>query len=223
MQDLCSGQKRRMRHALLNLLLALVIVPLASLQVAAESAADELIQLLDQTTSLQGHFSQQQYDNGGALLGESSGSFAMLRPGYFSWQIESPDSQLIIATPDFIWHHDIDLETVTRRPVDKSGAVSPLQILGGDEQLLRTQFTVSKNATGVFTLIPAGEAGDSNPGFQRLSLSLDSGVLAGMEIIDALNQRVLITFTEVDKSPGLLPQDFAFEPPDGVDLFYYDE
>ena len=225
MQYFWIGIQRRGRHALFTLLLALGLASFSPAQVAAqsESATDELLQLLDQTTSLQGHFSQQQYDNGGALLGESSGSFAMLRPGYFSWQIECTDSQLIIATPEFIWHHDIDLETVTRRPVDKSGVVSPLQILGGEEQLLRTQFTVSKSATGVFTLVPAVEAGGSNPGFQRLSLTLDHGVLAGMEIIDALSQRVLITFAEVDKSTGLSPQDFAFEPPDGVDLFYYDQ
>lgn len=187
-----------------------------------ESATDELIRILDQTKSLQGRFSQQQYDTNNVLLGESSGRFAMLRPGYFSWQIEAPDSQLIIATPEFIWHHDIDLETVTRRPVESSGAVSPLQILGGEEDLLRSHYTTSKSADGVFALSPNAQAGESGQAFSSLSLTLKDGVLSGIEIIDALNQRVRIRFEEV-AAPDLTVQDFAFTPPDGVDLFHYDE
>lgn len=190
---------------------------------AEDTAAEELIQILDQSSNLQGQFSQLQYDSEGALMGESGGSFAMLRPGYFSWRIESPDSQLIIATPEYIWHHDIDLETVTRRPVSQSGTLSPLQILGGEAQLLRAQFKVSKNNEGVFTLTPIVDASNGSPGFSSLSLTLNSGVLAGMEIIDALNQRLLIQFREVDTKAILSPEDFAFSPPEGVDLFFYDE
>jgi len=187
---------------------------------SAPTASDELIHVLDQTKSLQGRFRQQQFDSGEVLVGESTGRFAMLRPGYFSWQIESPDSQLIIATPEFIWHHDLDLETVTRRPLESSGAASPLQILGGEEDLLRSNFTVSKSADGVFTLTP--NAGDNGQAFSRLSLTLEDGVLSVMEIIDALNQHVVIRFEKVTR-PDLSTEDFAFTPPDGVDLFYYDQ
>ncbi len=186
------------------------------------AATDELIHILDQTKSLQGRFIQQQYDSNDVLLGESSGSFAMLRPGYFSWKIESPDSQLIIATPEFIWHHDLDLETVTRRPVKNSGAASPLQILGGEEELLRSNFSVSKSDHGVFTLTPNPQAGDNSQAFSRLSLTLEEGVLSVMEIIDALNQHVVIHFEDVT-SPDLSAGNFAFIPPDGVDLFYYEQ
>lgn len=232
MQIYGEWHKSRGRLAGFCLLLAVLILPFSAVSANAQtgpanaqsgSDIDELIKLLDQTTRMRGSFSQLQYDSDKVLLGESSGSFAMLRPGYFSWHIQSPDSQLIIATPEYIWHHDIDLETVTRRPVKKSAAMSPLQILGGDEALLRSQFVVTQSAAGSFILTPHIAAGDTNPGFKRLSLTLENGVLMAMEIIDALNQRVLITFQDVDKSPDLSPEDFAFTPPDGVDLFYYDE
>jgi outer membrane lipoprotein carrier protein len=190
---------------------------------AQEGAAEELVQVLSKTSSLQGQFEQNQYDADNHLLGESSGSFRMLRPGYFSWEISSPDKQLIIATPQYIWHHDKDLETVTRRPVSNSGALTPLQILGGDEQLLRSQFEVSKSADGVFTLTPKDVAGASGPGFSRLSISLRGGIISSMEIIDGLDQRVAISFQNVDTISQLNPDAFTFSPPEGVDLFYYDQ
>ncbi len=198
-----------------------LLVPLASHAEppAKTSAADELIEILKQSESMQGSFQQNQYDKQNTLLAESRGHFRILRPGYFSWDIESPDSQRIIATPEFIWHYDVDLETVTRRPVTESGAMSPLQILGGQEQLLRSQFNVSKSAPGQFTLLP----NNSEPGFVSLSLTLESGIIAAMEITDSLNQRVVISFRDIDGSSRLIADDFAFTPPDGVDLFYYDE
>ena len=189
----------------------------------ADNAASELIQILNQATSLQGQFQQNQYDLDNNSMGQSSGNFRMLRPGFFSWEISSPDSQLIIATPQYIWHHDRDLETVTRRPVGSSGNLTPLQILGGDEQLLRTQFEVNKSSDDAFTLTPRDIAGASGPGFSRLSISLQGGVISGMEIIDGLDQKVSISFHNVDKVSELTPEAFAFTPPEGVDLFYYEQ
>jgi outer membrane lipoprotein carrier protein len=211
--------------ALLALILSINVVPTLAQETLpqADSAASELTRILNQTTSLQGQFEQNQYDVSNNFIGQSSGSFRMLRPGFFSWEITSPDNQLIIATPQYIWHHDKDLETVTRRPVSSSGTLTPLQILGGDEQLLRSQFEVGKSADDVFTLTPRDIAGAGGPGFSRLSISLEGGVISSMEIIDGLDQRVAIRFHNVDKTSELTPDDFAFTPPEGVDLFYYDQ
>jgi outer membrane lipoprotein-sorting protein len=44
-----------------------------------------------------------------------------------------------------------------------------------------------------------------------------------MEIEDNLDQTVVITFTDLDSESELSPTDFAFTPPAGADLFYYDE
>ena len=190
---------------------------------AQVDAANELIAILNQSASLQGQFEQSQYDVSNTFMGESSGSFKMLRPGYFSWDISSPDSQLILATPQYIWHHDRDLETVTRRPSSSAAAVTPLQILGGDEQLLRAQFDVEVSADSVFTLVPKAAEGADSPVFSRLSLSVADGVISGMEIIDGLQQRLVIKFDNVDRATALTTEAFEFTPPEGVDLFLYDE
>jgi outer membrane lipoprotein carrier protein len=185
----------------------------------AADPTGELITRLQALDHLQGRFEQRQYDDTGQLVQVSGGRFRLLRPDYFAWEIESPDSQLVIAGPRFIWHHDRDLETVTRRPVSGNVDATPLQVLGGDESVLREQFSVSATSKEQYRL--EERTGDGS--FRELTLRFAGTTIAGMEIVNKLNQRVVITFTEVDAEAALGPADFAFEPPAGADLFYYDE
>ena len=192
---------------------------IAAVRSAEPTATDELLTKLAGIEQLQGNFQQVQKGLDGKVMAETSGRFQLLRPGFFSWEILAPDSQLIVANPEFLWHHDRDLETVTRRLVVGSEQLAPLQVLGGDENILRERFTVSRTSEQAWTLIPV--AGD--PGFQQLVLIFSDGAIEGMEILDSLNQRVEVQFSNLDSSTALSPADFAFSPPDGVDLFYYDE
>ena len=196
----------------------LVFTPLVSFAQPA-SDVNDLLAALAPIKHLQGSFSQQQYGQDKLLLTESSGKFRLLRPGYFAWEILSPDEQLIIAGPKFIWHYDRDLETVTRRPVTSSAEMTPLQILGGDESALREKFQVVRKAEGIFLLIPLTEGA----GFKQLTLYLDKTQLTGMDIQDNLDQSVVIKFADLDSQSELSSADFAFTPPVGADLLYYDE
>lgn len=183
------------------------------------SDVNDLIAALAPVKQLQGNFSQRQYGQDNQMLAESSGKFRLLRPGYFAWEILSPDNQLIVAGPQYIWHHDRDLETVTRRPITTDAEMTPLQILGGDENALREKFQVVRKAKGTFVLTPLS----SDVGFRALTLYLDQARLTGMEIQDNLDQNVVIKFTDLDSTSALSSADFAFTPPPGADLFYYDE
>jgi len=181
--------------------------------------ADELLNALSAIESLQGLFTQQQYDETGAVLSESSGGFRLLRPGFFAWDILSPDSQLVVATPQYLWHYDRDLETVTRRPVSHQGEMSPLQILGGDEAALRSDYSISKTEDGQFILAPR----NAGAGFEQLQVSFDAGQLARLQIVDSLSQRIVIVFSDLNADEVLGAADFEFVVPDEADTFYYDE
>lgn len=185
----------------------------------ADSDVDQLLIELAPITRLQGSFMQRQYGQDSTLLAESSGEFRLLRPGYFAWEIQHPDEQLIVAGPEFIWHYDRDLETVTRRPVTTDADMTPLQILGGDETALREKFQVVREDAGTFVLTPVA----SGVGFKQLTLRLADKQLVGMEIQDNLDQLVVITFADLDSESALGSVDFEFTPPPGADLFYYDE
>jgi outer membrane lipoprotein carrier protein len=179
---------------------------------------DELISALQSVDSLQGSFQQTLYDDRESLLAESSGFFSLLKPGFFSWEITLPDNQLIIANPEFIWHHDRDLATVTRRPANSGANLAPLQILGGDDAVLRQHFRV-EGGVGAYTLWPT----DEEAGFKRLSLRLDDIGPASMEILDNLQQKIVINFINVHRDSELSAEDFSFAPPPESDVFYYDE
>jgi outer membrane lipoprotein carrier protein len=180
---------------------------------------DELLLALAPIQHLQGSFSQSQFEQDDVLLAESSGRFRLLRPGYFYWEILTPDEQLIIAGPEYLWHFDRDLETVTRRPVTSDGQMTPLQILGGDDAALRENFSIVQQNEDTFLLTPLSP----EVGFKQLTLHFNEAQLTGMEILDNLNQRIVIKFTELDAKSELTGSDFDFVPPAGADLFYYDE
>ena len=197
------------------LLLSLLQVPAAR----AEDATDQLLEALSGMQQLSGRFRQRQYADDGQVVMESLGRFRLLRPGYFSWEVESPGSQLIIADPEGVWHYDRDLETASRRRTSGDEGMSPLQVLGGDEAALRAGYRVTREGDEVFTLVPEG----GNPGFRQLQVTLRAYLIESMEIIDNLNQRVSIEFGELSVDEGLTPADFDFQPPEGADVFYYDE
>ncbi len=201
------------------IVLVISLWALAGYAASDTRASDELFSLLQPIHQLQGQFTQKLYGQDGQLQEQSSGHFRLLRPGYFAWDITSPDSQLIIADPRFIWHYDRDLETVTRRPVTADTQLSPLQILGGDEAALRVHFTVQSQTPGDYVLTPV----DGDPGFKRLTLHVQGNTITGMDILDNLDQRVVIVFTDTDSDRPLTSADFAFEPPEGVDLFLYEQ
>lgn len=180
---------------------------------------DDLLQALQGIERLQGEFRQRQYTVDGSLSAESEGHFKLLRPGYFAWEISSPDSQLIVANPEYLWHHDRDLETVTRRPLAGSAAMTPLQVLGGDGEVLRRDYAVSRDDEGRFLLQPHSP----DAGFLQLALIISDREILGMEVLDNLNQQVVIEFSALDSTSPLLPMDFDFSPPPDADLLYHDE
>ncbi|MFT4520629.1 MAG: outer membrane lipoprotein carrier protein [Halioglobus sp.] len=192
------------------------------LQTSTQSSADDLQSFsaaLSEIEKLRGEFVQRQFGEDGSTLLETTGRFSLLRPGYFSWEILAPDNQIIIADPQFLWQHDRDLETVTRRPISDGVQMAPLQILDGNEAALRQGFEVVKGTGSSFTLTPLQQ----DVGFRQLTVHLQGGLISSMDMRDSLDQRVEIVFSSLDADSDLKPADFAFIPPPGADLFYYDQ
>lgn len=198
-------------------LLAAAVFFSASAQ--ADDATAALLEKLAPIQQLQGRFIQEQFDEQGEVLLESAGSFKLLRPVYFKWQIESPDRQLIIADTEFLWHYDMDLETVTRRPVDDSVEASPLQVLAGDATGLSSSYEVTRATDESFVLVPKSSAA----GFRELTVHFAEDGLSQLDIVDRLGQQIKVTLLDLDDASALTPEAFVFKPPDSdVDVFYYD-
>ena len=93
-------------------LLSLWLILLA-LTPIAQSTED--IWPLEGQTMASGTFRQTVTDINGAVAFSSTGRFAALKPDHFRWEIESPDRQLLVATPDAFWQWDKDLDVVILR------------------------------------------------------------------------------------------------------------
>lgn len=203
----------------------LKLIALSLLLVAAHVHADplatkELASRLQAIGQLQGRFQQTQYaEQSEQAVSSSSGRFRLLKPSYFAWEIDSPDSQLIITDGNYLWHYDRDLETVTRRPASDSDEMSPLQVLAGDTSVLQEQYTVTATGKGRFRLLPVS----GSAGFRELTLIFADEQISGMEILDNLNQRLFIVFSDVDSESAQKPADYHFTPPEDADLFYHEQ
>jgi outer membrane lipoprotein carrier protein len=179
---------------------------------------DALGERLAPLQALQGRFEQRVLSPDGELLESSSGRFMLLRPGLFYWRIEMPDEQLLVAADDHLWHYDADLATATRRALGNDLQGGPLAILSGKVAQLADHYYVRDLGSGRFRLEPRAEDRE----FEAVELSFSDTVPLSMTVEDRLQQTTRIRFEAVELNPPLERDDFRFEPPDGVDVFYHD-
>ena len=64
---------------------------------------------------------------------------------------------------------------------------------------------------------------EGDHGFSELKISFRTGSLHSLSLVNPLEQRVDIIFSDVREAGQLTPADFTFTPPPGADIFYYDE
>ncbi len=196
---------------------------LAALPVYCQAdAVADLQALLKPLISLSGEFEQGLYAEDGEQLEVSSGEFSLLQPDNFRWVIEKPEAQLVVVSGGYLWHHDVELETVTRRSVDLRSTYSPLAVLAGDEDSLRNDYVVEslpgREDLTVWRLVPREGSAD----FRELILYMRDGEPQQMDVLDPLERLSRIEFDAVTINPPLSPVDFEFTVPAGADFFQHD-
>ncbi|MDR2876928.1 MAG: outer membrane lipoprotein chaperone LolA [Chromatiales bacterium] len=199
------------RHLIL-LLLALFLSPVAQ----AQSAKRSLDEFFNGLRTLQGRFEQTITQNS-RVIQRTQGALAVLRPGKFRWQYESPFEQLITTNGEMLWVYEPDLDQVTLSALDASVGNTPAILLSTDESLDK-----------VFTIVDAGLKEGLNwamldplseqSTFRRIFLGFNAHGLMAMDIVDALDQTISIHFSELRRNVKLDPKLFEFEIPAGVDV-----
>ncbi len=152
-----------------------------------------------------GTFRQTVTDINGAVAFSSTGRFAALKPHHFRWEIESPDRQLLVATPEAFWQWDKDLDVVILRDAPDIA-----------------DLPISAIWTGTLHDLPPSDAasGHLSDGLKNLSVrSPDENTIIVL-FEDSLGQDTLFEFT-LETGGVVTPSAFAVNLPDGVD--FYDE
>jgi outer membrane lipoprotein carrier protein len=150
----------------------------------------------------------------------SSGTFEFLRPNRFRFQYTKPFEQSIVADGETLWLYDVDLNQVTAR--------KQKDVLGSTPAALIAAGTDIKGLSAVFDLkaAPASDGVewvDASPRtkdgqLQTVRVGFRQGQLAGLEILDSLGQRSVLTFSNWQGNAPLKAEQFRFDPPAGADV-----
>ena len=184
---------------------------------AADSA--RLAELLAGMSSFQANFEQVVMNQFGEPLQTTTGTLHWQRPHRLRWETDEPYPQLVLADGESLWVFDPDLEQVSVQPLAGSIDGTPAVFLAGTADDLATHFDVRADEAAEgqlrFVLTPHDEASV----FHHMTLAFSAqNALAGLDIVDHLDQRTSTTFHDARKNPSLPPRLFTFEVPEGADL-----
>ena len=199
---------------------AAVLLPIQAAQAndsQQQRSANKLSELLSQTQTISGEFSQLTLDSTGTQLQEATGQMVLQRPGLFRWHTDPPLEQLLVSNGEKVWLYDPDLMQVTVQKMDQRLTHTPALLLSGDVSKISENFTISYQEVGEvvdFTLIPTAK----DTLFDTLRLSFRSGVINDMQLQDAVGQRTNILFSGVKVNQPVAASEFVFEAPAGVDV-----
>ena len=178
---------------------------LICLALAPTAQATEISWPLESQNTASGTFRQTLTDINGALAFSSTGRFAALKPHYFRWEIESPDRQILVATPEAFWQWDKDLDVVILRDAPDIADLPISAIWDGT----------------VHDLPPSDAAsGHLSDGVKNLSVRSPNENTIMVLFEDSLGQNTLFEFT-LETEGVVTPSAFVLDVPDGVD--FYDE
>jgi chaperone LolA len=192
----------------------LILALAATVPVGAFAEADDVWGRLADQEQARGSFTQQLLDEEGELIENSGGHYAILRPGYFRWEIDYPDRQELVVADGTLWHYDKDLGTVTVREVDPDTQFTALDLLARDQAELAQRFSVEQLGENRYRLIPRFP----RAGFGAVVLSWEGSALVAMEVQQRGGQTLSLALTPGTDDTPLRAEDFAFEVPPGVEV-----
>lgn len=192
---------------------------LFSLNANADANSITLLQTtLDRYQQVTTQFSQSTYDTNGSVTLSASGSMALLRPGYFRWQTDKPNQQIIVVSNGRLTIYDVDLQQASVQPMDKSIGKAPAALLLNSSELLAKQYVIEpqpKRTPGLwFRLTPKGT--DAPMAF--VDLQVNNQQLQSMHVMDNLGQLTVIRFTKQNFQPHLKGSNFTLRLPKNVDV-----
>lgn len=205
------------KHTILTTIL-LILLSISNIAYAEEPPVTQLKNFLAASKAFSADFKQVLINEMGNPVQTSYGIFYLQRPGKFRWNYAKPFQQEIVATSGKVWFYDVDLEQVTIKKLDDSVGSTPALLLSGQVSL-EDNFTMQEQGTEGdmqwVKLLPKKQEGS----FKYVTIGLEKGKLAGMELMDNFGQLTRIYFSNILLNPPLKSTLFEFKAPKGVDVF----
>lgn len=184
---------------------------------ACAQPSSDLNTLLSEFHSMTAQFKQVVYNARQKPIQTTTGRMALSRPNQFRWEVERPNSQLLIADGHYLWVYDVDLAQATRQLLNPRNTRTPASLLMGPVSDLSNRFTVhslNRSPGKWFELTPK-TSGDL---FRSVQLQFLDGRLASMRVLDSLGSVSVFSFYQVSLNPSIPPSTFQFKPPKRVEV-----
>ena len=185
---------------------------------ATATPAGELRELLAPMTQFGARFDQVVIGARGRTLQSAEGTVRMERPGRLRWEVTAPYPQIIVSDGVDLYVFDPDLAQVTVQPLAEAPDDTPGRLLTGALDELEALFDVARDseAAGRRAFVLRPRADDSL--FDHIRLEFAGPLLAGIDIVDHLDQVTELRFHDQTLRPALSPGVFDFTVPEGVDV-----
>jgi outer membrane lipoprotein carrier protein len=204
-------------HMFIWLFLFCWIMPLSAAEVVVDSH-QILNDFLKDTKTLHANFHQELMDEKGQLLEVSEGEMYVQRPGKFRWDYQKPYKQLIVADGSTVWVHDVDLEQVSKKTMDKALGKTPAVLLSSHSNVEEDFFVNRLPAPAPGVILLELRSKDAQAQFETIRVSLKNNELIAFELLDNLGQKTKMSFSQIERNGKLASQLFIFVPPVGVDI-----
>lgn len=197
------------------------LASLAAIYLMAQAPAwaggsDQLRHFLNATLAAKGSFTQTVIAQQGRKPKESSGSFALQRPGKFRWNYEAPYPLLLVSDGQTLWSYDADLKQAVAKKLGAGLGASPAALLAGGD--IEKHFDLKDAGTQDGLEWVEARPKRDDAGFASMRMGLARNLPVAMEIHDNFGQVTLLRFQRVESNPTLAAESFRFKPPAGVDL-----
>jgi len=192
----------------------LFIFLLLPLTIAAEDrAAENLRAILASIQSLEGRFSQYEFDDDSAELRTLNGKFVMARPLKLFWEIAPPYSQTLVIDGEDIYIYDKDLHQVIIRPLDRQN-LPPFFFLEGNEEILASmEISQPEDNTPVFFL---RRLDSSQP--DEFFIQFRQGLPYELQWTNPLGQKVVFIFADLKSNLAIKEKTFKFRIPRNAEI-----
>lgn len=183
---------------------------------AAASGIEQFKAFLETTTHARGSFVQSVAGKAGRKPQQSTGFFAISRPGKFRWSYEQPYKQLLVSDGQKLWSYDPDLNQVTVRKLGQALGSSPAALLAGDA--LEENFVLADGDTvDGFEFVEATPKSKEGT-FERVRIGFKDKLPRIMEVRDNFGQTTTLLLNQFEVKAVLPAETFRFTPPKGADV-----
>ena len=183
---------------------------------AQAAGLDQLKTFLDTNRSARGVFTQTVISKSGRKPQQSTGIFALQRPGKFRWSYEKPYKQLLVSDGSKLWSYDPDLNQVAVKKLGTAFGSSPAALLAGQDLDKHFELKEGVSADGVEYVEARPKGGDAS--FDRVRIGFTGNRPLSMEIHDSFGQITHLRFTQFEANPNLPASLFRFTAPAGADV-----